>query len=156
MNICVNMKELACWGDYLTVTLPIHMLSSSSFGPRLTTSDNGYFFQLDVEFIAFLQDIGSPSRPNLESLELHSNKIDVRMLESQLLLHSLGCHPHFFSSQAQATGSRSYSLTSQYHRNIHDLVYKPYTNSELGDALRRVLKKNINRTMKSLALFLKQ
>jgi hypothetical protein len=140
---CVNLKELAvlleeCPNDSSSTRTYIINIPYHRF--KLTKFVNGYFSQDSLAFLVFLR-----SQPDLESLELHSGKMKVS--ESQLRLDhlkTLGCSPHW---QFLDT---SYSMT-RLRLNFENST----DNCEI-DVLGRVLKRNLTKNMKSLAIFLKQ
>jgi hypothetical protein len=135
---CVNLKELAvlleeCPNDSSS---PYNHMPPHRF--KLTKFVNGYFSEDGWAFLVFLR-----SQPDLESLELHSGKMNI--FKSQLRLDhlkTLGCPPQFLDTIYGMTRLR---LNFEYSTD----------NCEI-DVLGRVLKRNVTKNMKSLAIFLKQ
>ena len=146
LHMCVNLKELVVLceecpslGMPKDLTHTFKMPPTFAFHPfKLTKFVNGYFSQDNMEFGTFLR-----FQPNLESLELHSGKMNVFKRQLPLdYLKTLGCPPHFLDT--------SYSVT-RLRLNFENST----DNCEI-DVLGRVLKRNLTRSMKSLAIFLKQ
>jgi hypothetical protein len=149
---CVNLKEFVVLSEGQDSSpTPIMMplfntnmgyyyqpVPSAAF--KLTKFVNGYFSQDSParRFTRFLR-----IQPDLESLELHSGKIEV--FKSQLSLDrlkTLGCPPQFLD-----TGYDMTRLRLNFQNSTDDCEI---------DVLRRVLNRNLNRNMKSLALFLNE
>jgi hypothetical protein len=146
---CVNLKELVVLleecqprrfrsrQEYPSLT---YISYGSQFKFKLTKFVNGYFSQNDVRFREFLR-----SQPDLESLELHSGNLDVSRGQFSLSeLKTLGCPPQFFNP------GQDYSLMRLR------LDFDDSTDDCELDILGRVLRRNINRSMKSLSIFLNQ
>ena len=168
MNTCVNLKELGVVTDdsvsaltevedreYPTrYTSPKDLLSFTFHGFKLTKFVNHYCFQTSYDL-----QLGPGSRlgtflrsqPNLELLELHSEKTSVHKSRLSLpYLKALGCPPQFLDASHSTTRLR---LNFQ---KPTELPLSPFFNlgsSEINQ-LKRVLDENQTRQMKSLALFL--
>ena len=148
LHMCVNLKELVVLfqephfrpglQDISYLSISTHtLLYGLHF--KLTKFVNGYFPQDNTTFTEFLQ-----SQLDLESLDLHSGKMDASKRSFPLHhLKTLGCPPRFLD--------QSYSVT----RLRLDFENSTDDDCEI-DFLGHVLKKNLTRNMKSLAIFLRQ
>ena len=148
LHMCVNLKDLVvvfqdshCRPGLQEMSYLSNSTHTLLFGLqfKLTKFVNGYFPQDNPTFTQFLQ-----SQPDLESLELHSGNTTV--YKSSLPLHhlkTLGCPPQFLNQH--------YSVT----RLRLDLENSTDDDCEI-DILGRVLKRNLTRNMKSLAISLRQ
>ena len=148
LHMCVNLKELVVVFQephYRPGLQEMSYLSNSThtllFGLqfKLTNFVNGYFPQDNPTFTQFLQ-----SQPDLESLKLHSGKTTVyKSLLPLYHLKTLGCPPQFLDQHYSVTRLR--------------LDLENWTDDDCEiDILGRMLKRNLTRNMKSLAIFLRQ
>ena len=148
LYICVNLKELAMlFEDYHRRPGLIepqylswnHMLALYRF--KLTNFVNGCFSQAkpgNEKFTLFLR-----SQSKLESLELHSGRTDIFQSQISLKnLKNLDCSPQFLDITYRMTRLR--------------LGFQNSSNDCEINVLGRVLRRNLAKDMKSLAIFLKQ
>ena len=143
---CKNLKELVVLfqGRYRRRREPYETLSSSFLCRhrfRLTKLVNGYFSH-DSVFREFLRD-----QPNLESLELHSGKMNGTNRVYRLRhLNTLSCPARFLH-----VSYRVERLRLDFENSTDD-----DDEYEEIDVLGRLLKRNLNRNMKSLVMFFAQ
>ena len=147
LHMCVNLKELAVLFQERHLRRPVlqepkyspatHMLNHYPF--KLTKFVNGYLSQEDSNFKEFLK-----SQTYLESLEMHSGKTNV--FGHDLLLYrlkSLVCSPKFLLECGLLV--KRVRLDFESSPDICEI-----------DELRGLLNVTYNKTMTSLAIFLKQ
>jgi hypothetical protein len=142
MYACANLKELVMLSEEqnpsIHISIPLSWMSYMSHVPfKLTKFINGYLFQDNPLFTTFLR-----RQPDLESLELHSGKMDVSKSPLSLdHLKTLACSAQFLDT--------SYSVT----RLRLQLNIENSTDNREIDVLGRLLGRNLTRNMNSLAIF---
>ena len=156
LRMCVNLKELSVLFQvcrrrrpglheyqYLSST-QTRILLSVRHRFNLTKFVNGYFSQDSSYFGDFLD-----SQPNLESLELHSGDMETYGVSPPRHLKSLGCSPKLLEERYSMK-----RLRLDFGNPNRDDRFWIGTYNELK-ILGGVLSRNLDKNMKSLAIFLK-